>query len=622
MTLAHFRCAGARPGYAATHRRAHLVALLLMVGGLLPVALPAATYRVGGGSGCTHATIQAAVNSAAANPGFDTIRLTRSLAYNAQAVVVDSDDAGLEVIGGYADCQASSTTAPRTLVSGAGGSAAAVFRLRGTASVFLVNLEISGGDNTVSGGGIEITGGPKTIWLSNLLVRGNQGSRGGGISAVGTAASSNDLQLLIDGDTSINNNASTGTSFQFGGGGIYCERANLRIAGSTYLLQNTSANHGGGIFARDCAVDIGSSGLLGGILLNNHAAGDGGGLHAALSASGVDIYTVDPASPATILNNTAGGAGGGLYINVNARVSLYDAIIRGNIAARGGAVAAADSDGSSVPARFLMQGSLLGAPSGARNCRQRERCNRISDNRAQNAGGTAQGGAALHLNNSSGDEFGTVAVLRGTRIDGNVGQSLLDMQFNGDASFDGALIDGNTTSGALFDTGDAFEQNLVIAATTIAGNSIGTGQPVIRASNRCAIDGAVYSGTHVYRSIVWQPGHDLLTMSGIPVLDCFQYVLANDLDALPASTLNRTGDPLFVNPAGRDYRLRAASPALDYAPAQPSNSTRDRGPRVIDDPSASNAFGAQDLGAYEIDTLFADGFDPAAAAGTFPNPSE
>ena len=118
-----------------------------------------------------------------------------------------------------------------------------------------------------------------------------------------------------------------------------------------------------------------------------------------------------------------------------------------------------------------------------------------------------------------------------------------------------------------------------------------------------------YRGTHVYRSIIWQPGHALIAMGGTPNLNCFQYLLANDLGVLPASTLNGVGDPLFNNAAAGNFRLRLASPAIDYAVAQAANSTRDIGPRVLDDPTIVNEFGAHDLGAYEIDQIFADGFE-------------
>lgn len=587
------------------------LATLLLTGAALaaPHAAPAATFVVGAGAGCTHGSIQAAVDAAAASPGFDTIRITRSLAYSNQAIVVEADTGGLEFLGGYADCQTITTSLPRTWVSGAGAPPAAVFSLRGSSSVFLSGLEISDGDNDTGGGGIDIVGGPKTVLLDNLLIRGNRGLHGGGVSARHSAPNTTELQVLIDGNTAISGNTATDDTYRWGGGGLYCENARVLVQGRSWLMLNASNSQGGGIGADFCDVEVGSEGLLGGVLLDNSAATQGGGISVRGGRARFRLYTVDPANPATIIGNIAGGHGGAIYISGNAGAEIYDGVIRDNIARRGGAVSMLEDDGGTSAARFLMQGTTLGAPPGARNCANRERCNRISGNRAQDANGMPREGAAFYLSNSSGAGSNVVATLRSTRLDGNVGQSLLDMLYRGDAAFDGTVIEGNVASGPLFDAGDAHEQNLVLAATTIAGNAIGAGQPVIRGRDACSIDGALYVGTHVYRSIAWQPGHALLATGGTPTAECFQYVLANDLGPLPASPLNRTGDPRFVDAASGNYRLRTDSPALDFATAQPANSTRDLGPRVLDDPQVPDEFGAHDLGAYELDLIFADGFD-------------
>ena len=73
-----------------------LVALLL--GTWTPNA--ATDFRVGTGSGCTHATIQAAIDAAAATPETDFIRVTRSLDYSDQALEIEDQSLVLE--GGYA----------------------------------------------------------------------------------------------------------------------------------------------------------------------------------------------------------------------------------------------------------------------------------------------------------------------------------------------------------------------------------------------------------------------------------------------------------------------------------------------------------------------------------------
>ena len=112
------------------------------------VALPAgaAIYAVGPEPGCTHATIQAAINSAEANFGHDFIRIPHSQVWNNQALVINtSQDLSLE--GFWSDCNTIDTGGTRTTLDGAGGSAAPVLRIEGSGHVIgLDSLTIRNGD--------------------------------------------------------------------------------------------------------------------------------------------------------------------------------------------------------------------------------------------------------------------------------------------------------------------------------------------------------------------------------------------------------------------------------------------------------------------------------------------
>ncbi|MBP6329968.1 MAG: hypothetical protein KA357_09135, partial [Dokdonella sp.] len=59
-----------------------------MTGLLLSLPAAAALYRVGSGAGCTHATIQAAVNAAVASVEADEIRISQSQAYTQQQILI------------------------------------------------------------------------------------------------------------------------------------------------------------------------------------------------------------------------------------------------------------------------------------------------------------------------------------------------------------------------------------------------------------------------------------------------------------------------------------------------------------------------------------------------------
>jgi len=70
---------------------------------LASFAADAVVFRVGAGIGCTHSSIQAAINAASVAPGHDTILVTQSLVYLNQALTIRDQD--VELIGAYTDCR-------------------------------------------------------------------------------------------------------------------------------------------------------------------------------------------------------------------------------------------------------------------------------------------------------------------------------------------------------------------------------------------------------------------------------------------------------------------------------------------------------------------------------------
>ena len=107
--------------FNARHRGRQCIARNLAWLGLMAAAIDtqAAIFTVGAsGTGCTHTTIQAAVTAAESSAGADSIRITRSLAYTAQQVVVNTVQ-DLNIVGGFADCSASVSDGQQTVISGA-----------------------------------------------------------------------------------------------------------------------------------------------------------------------------------------------------------------------------------------------------------------------------------------------------------------------------------------------------------------------------------------------------------------------------------------------------------------------------------------------------------------------
>jgi hypothetical protein len=587
------------------HRLTCLIAILSSVAFSTPAA--AAVYRVGSGPGCTHASIQAAIGAAAASAASDEIRLSATLAYSQQALLVDGAQGALVLAGGYATCADDAPVAgARTLVDGDGNLP--VLRINATRTVSLQSLDIGGGGTTGRGGGIYATGsGGAVLALSDTLVRGNQAYAGGGIAVLNSDAQADPetMQLLLFGNSAVSGNSAVA------GGGVQCIGATVHLFDNAHVSLNTASDYGGGVYALDCRVEIGSRGIGGAVLWANSAGGDGGALYLYGSRSDADFYTIDAQVPARIVGNSA-SRGGAIAIAREARMRMFDARIESNTAsAQAGAVFVSSETGASADTRFTMRGAPDGAVAAAVRCADPESCNRVDGNQALD-GSVRRPGAAIVV--AAGAGHSAHAMFHGTRFDGNIGESLTrHAGDHGQIAFNGALLVENDASGALLDAPGA-ANSLALVATTIARNAIGSGHGVIAGAGYCDPNDDV-RGTYVHLGIVWQPGHVLIASPDAPQPFCFQHLLGNDFGDLPPTAERIVSDPLFRNAAVGDYRLSLGSIAIDFAPATAQTATRDGGPRVFDFVTMQDRFGAQDLGAYELapDLIFADGFEPTGA---------
>jgi hypothetical protein len=304
------------------------LAATALAGAFIAGPVFAATYRVGSGTGCTHATIQAAVAAAATTAEPDEIRISRTQAYAQQAILIDHAQGALTLGGGFADCLAETPNAgqPTTIT---GSASQSTLRIRGTRTVHLYDLDIREGHGAFGGGISAFGGGGAVVLLGNTRVRGNQANAGGGIYVANDNGSAEpaDMQLLLFGDSAVTSNTA------IGGGGISCARATVQLFDHSHVSLNTaSGGNGGGIAAQDCRVRIGSSGLAGAVLWANAAPlATGGGLYMLGSLAEADLYTVDPRQPLRMVGNSA-YAGAAIALNADARVSVYDGIIESNAA--------------------------------------------------------------------------------------------------------------------------------------------------------------------------------------------------------------------------------------------------------------------------------------------------
>lgn len=564
------------------------LAVTLVGAGLAPTAR-AATYTVGG-SGCTHGTIQAAINAAAGNPGIDTIRVSRSLAYTEQALVVNTAES-LDLAGGYATCAQAVADDTLTVIDGGGAGAAPVLRLTttGVANVRLSRLRLVGGDvaGDGEGGGIRYTGSLTSVLeLDRCEVIGNSAAYGGGIYAVGNGSRGR-LVLRFG-------NLVSGNTARVSGGGIYVENADLDMSEPENLVAfNNAAAYGGGIRALGpslVSLRSGGRGNLGTIYANTAGYGGGIALQGSQTTTGdadLLVQTVSAAAPVRLIANTASERGGALYARgdydegSDSQSDLEGASLEGNYAATG-AAAYLDYDGDGD----IIGSTLYMRPSPA--CPSSEACNRVIGNVARTIGGQPTVNPIL-----VGGDGGYIDLI-GTRVVGNVG---------------GAPVYVDTPVTGL---GRLRLFSVVVASNQVAGPAIvrmprGRGVEIVDTT----IAGNVHAGASVIespggtlstldRSIFWQPGKQ--TLLGDAVVG---RVLASEIASLGIPVeLALNSDPRFIDPEAGDFRLRAASPAVDAIPAVTGDDRDADGlPRDQDLSLVPNLQGPRDLGAYERQTL-------------------
>lgn len=587
--------------------------LLSFAGMVFSGDLAAAIFTVGspvGAGQCTDGTIQSAINAAESNPGADTVRLTRSLTYEPEAVQINTSQ-HLDVVGGFETCAQAATDNIKTTISGAGGALEPVFRITGHtgAIITLRHLTLTNGDQDGGdyGGGIYFRG-DGVLELIESTISNSVAGYGGGIYAEGLGSNA---ELILGADVLISNNVA-----RYSGGGIYADGVEMTMnaPGSTIAFNEAvgvfnavtgqvEGGYGGGIQlvggSRDGYAYIGSPGLGGlGPIYANQARHGGGVSVMSLSDevyAELQVYSTDPTRQTAIRDNFATVAGGGLYvwaedrsgflIGYAARAELRNASLLDNAAPDGAAAYLARTPGL-FPVGYsglFINPSTAGHPD-ALPCVVGRACTYISGNVDQNLAGDPTGGAVLLVDreNELTMDRTEVSGNRGGRVLRAVGGSTYVEAVN-------TLWTDNTTSQELMRTED--DVDLLLENSTFAGNAIGAAA-VLSANGRFRMQ----------RSVLWQPGKTSLVHGG-GTRFAENIVTSERLSLDGGSTpYVLEASPRFVDLARSDYTLQAASPAVDFASTGggPDLAGHDR---AIDLPIKGNRMGSGDLGAYERQSL-------------------
>lgn len=561
----------------------------------------AAVYAVGPGPGCTHSTIQAAINAAEANPGEDFIRIPHSQVWTNQALVINTGQT-LSLEGFWSDCNTIDDTRS-TVLDGAGGSAAPVLRIEGSGHAINLNsLTIRNGDvagPSGKGGGIWYRGNG-TLRIAGTSIINNTAGRGGGLYLEGTGSAAT---VHILGGVGI-----TGNTAVDSGGGVFAEAVHLYMTqpGSIIAFNKatgysvaglTVGGYGGGLVVNcttslDGHATIGSAGVGNAGAIYSNTARFGGGV-AVLGESGSDkdsylyLHTTQPDAPAKIDQNFASVSGGGLYLYgydwTIAQAHLWWASIEGNAAPEGAAISMNDRSWTYV--NYVPNSSL--PPEGALPCPLGAPCGRIADNVVQDTLGQPTGGAVLHVRGAV-VHASTGPNPRGFAMERNRGGRLVDID-GGLFSARSLLIAGNDAGQHLIRKNGSGELHLF--DSTIAGNTIG---------GNAVLD--LHGSSELVGLLLWQPGKMSVTGGDVPSV---QWTIASEAQSLGGGPGAIVADPRFVDPARGDYRLRAASPAVDYAPPVPGDDRdvfglpRDQHIAAVPRPTGY----VRDVGAHERATL-------------------
>jgi hypothetical protein len=545
---------------------------------LIPIA--SAQFMVGPGPDCDFHTVQAAVNaSVGASPPIHLVVGTYP-PFDTTAKVIEVD-------GGFPDCNKNSIATPgaKSVISGAGFLQTSVITVRpNSANNVILNLhdlEITNG-NVVSpqgngnGGGISFRGHGE-IDLTNVVIDNNFANNGG---AIDVNPDQKTTRVGLDGTTVVSLSGVTisRNRANFDGGGIRIQGPTHlfmlqdSLSGNSVIINNASGVNvdgtventgdlGGGIDVEGFAIaDISvTQNVFGGTIVGNQAS-NGGGI-ATRNGGIVRLFTTIPNQQVTILEISARNHGGGIYSTGRAQVCAFGYNISLNTAVNGGAIYT-DSDGAGAEFLFndLDDPTRCAVPHWVDTQLPTSAVYPTFQNEIE-ANTTTQGDGAtiFFAHNTTFDTIGIRGEL--VHIALNTAGEVIKTQSPGVTStlLTNCLIDTNFPRHELIHS----ESDFVMDGCTVASNVIPFGTPMLRTT----------SPVTIRHSIIWQPAINTFNADFTKALALTDSIVP-DANAIGSAGFTlvqffgvRTADPLFVSTGqfNGNYRLRAGSPAIDYA---------------------------------------------------------
>lgn len=592
-----------------------LPAVLIGTAALAVQPADAAIYSVGEGAGCTHADLQAAVDTARTAPdGPHRIKLLAGeLALSGEVTVFDPGS-GIAIEGGHASCDDVSPEGDARTVLVQTSAGDAVVRVGSSAAngrryITLRRLTLTGGNApTAVGGGVNVMERATLILDQQTRIEGNAAAHGGGVGLVGTGPDASAEVILTNG-SSINDNEAVDAMGQ--GGGIY-----VRGYGTARLVNGEVGNNrarwaGGGIAldgwgttfaalhvnppaAPDPDSPVVLAGNIAGQATFSTSEGFGGAIYSKFGR--VDITAPDVDHFTTLLTDNEANHGGAIYVegmasdDVITFVDLRNALVAGNVAhGKGGAFYSRNrvhwQISHSTNGECLLAGEALP-------------CSVIAGNEARNETTPGQrAGGVGYMINSVGTPGGTFRFFRTLFVDNDDvnGSAAIAAAFHDSALiFERCVFSGNRAGsggGALI--ANAAGMDTRFAFNTVLGNGV---------DELFFMDG----GTLLTQgSILWDPGKPVWTpVNGASMLHQACLIAHTDVD-LP------NGVTVVEPDLDSRFAPRGGSPAIDHCDELGLVPMTDlyRQESGYDVPGVPWVYGNHDLGAVEnTDTVFFNGF--------------
>jgi hypothetical protein len=590
---------------------------------LWPACAAATTYAVGSGAGCTHATVQEAINAAVIDTGSGPhlIKLTTGTISVPNGLTLHNAVTDIIIEGGYSSCAGTLGSNTRTVLDAAGGADGTVLDIRyfgapASRSIHLSRLDITGGTgesgifDSSEGAGLELRGNLQVFLEQATHVRDNRANRGAGILIQGGPGF---VDLTLRDQSSISGNIAATD-----GGGVWCYNLGVIELYDASVDFNQAGRDGGGIWlGTQCALIAGSPFSPPGeiVLLDNNSAGTiyggrGGAVFYQSSLAGPATYELDlqgtPTSPILLINNRAmcnaspcasgSGEGGAIYAEGLAAhsvpMSVKDTTFYNN---------SAGLSGSAISVKRGVRLALAGSAA---------RCNGLGFGLCSAVVGGDTTAIDVFDNVSTSPAVASSVDIRRTRFTANAGRNVINAfaWYNNAALL--AVVDSifdNNTVGALIDS-DYFAYDF--RYTTVVANTL-IGSTIPGVFGWYPHNGTDTGYVTLDGSIIWQPGAKVMYSPA----DASRYhashfgcLLVNNLagvqDPGPVRTANPQLDANFVP--------GPTSPALDVCNGGLDTELDAYGThRPVDQSGIPNALGPYDLGAVErplSDAIFADGF--------------